>query len=126
MQDSNPYKMYEGSATWLEKNTPSGSLVFQTDWDDFPRLFFYNTHNTYLAGLDPSYFQISDPQLYDLWVKITNGEIKNLSVIIPQKFGADYIHTDLRHTNFINAAENDPGIKEVFRDNDSIIYQVTK
>ncbi len=49
------------------QNTPEGELVFQTDWDDFPRLFFYNTHNTYLIGLDPTYMQLYNSKLYDLW-----------------------------------------------------------
>lgn len=54
LQDSRSHSLYAGASTWLEENTPAGSLVFQTDWDDFPRLFFYNTHNTYLVGLDPT------------------------------------------------------------------------
>ncbi len=55
---SKPYGLYANASAWLEKNTPSSSRVFQTDWDDFPRLFFYNTHNTYLIGLDPTYLQL--------------------------------------------------------------------
>ncbi len=126
MQGSYSSQTYAGSADWLVRHTPAGSLVFQSDWDDFPRLFFFDTHNTYLAGLDPGYFQISNPDLYALWVKITNGDVKNLSVIIPQKFGARFIHTDLRHTDFISAVQQDPNIQEVYRDKDSIIFEIFK
>ena len=50
---------------------PAGSRIFQADWDDFPPLFFHNTHNTYTIGLDPTYIQLQDPDLYDLWVDLT-------------------------------------------------------
>ena len=126
INDSQPFGLYAGAASWLEHNTPSGARVFQTDWDDFPRLFFYNTNNTYLVGLDPSYMQIADPALYDLWVKITQGRVKNLSEVIPARFGAEYIHTDLNHGGFINAAGQDGGLKEVYRDQQAIIYQVVR
>ncbi len=126
IDDSQPFGLYAGAATWLERNTPSGARVFQTDWDDFPRLFFYNTHNTYLVGLDPTYLQIADPGLYNLWVKITEGKVKNLSEVIPAKFGAEFIHTDLNHGAFINAAEQDSRLKVVYRDDQAIVFQVIK
>jgi len=122
--NSKPYNLYADASKWLEENTPVDSRVFQTDWDDFPRLFFYNTHNTYLIGLDPTYMQLYDQQLYDLWVLITQGKVDNPSKIIASKFGSQYIHTDLKHGGFIRVAENDPGLKEVHRDGQAILYEV--
>ncbi len=124
IRDSKSHQLYAGASAWLEQNTPSDARVFQTDWDDFPRLFFFNTHNTYIVGLDPTYLQLSNPDLYALWEKITQGEVKNLSVVIPQNFGANYIHTDLNHKNFIDLARKDTGLREVFHDNDAIIFEV--
>ena len=121
---SKPYDLYAGASRWLEENTPAGSRVFQTDWDDFPRLFYYNTHNTYLVGLDPTYMQLYDPVLYDLWVLITRGDVENPSAVIADKFGSQYVHTDLMHGNFIKVAGKDPGLKEVYRDDQAIIYEV--
>ena len=124
VQRSKPYSRYDQAAAWLKDNTPTGSRVFQTDWDDFPRLFFYNTHNTYLIGLDPTYMQLYDADLYDLWVKITQGEVENPSEYIYPSFGATYVITDLNHKKFIQRAENDPMLNEVFRDEDAVIFQV--
>jgi hypothetical protein len=124
VDNSKPYDLYADASQWLEENSPAGSRVFQTDWDDFPRLFFYNTHNTYLIGLDPTYMQLYDPQLYDLWVLITQGSVDNPSTLIAKKFGSHYVHTDLNHGNFIRIAEDDPGLKEVYRDDQAIVYQV--
>ena len=122
---SKPYDLYAGASLWLEENTPPDSRVFQTDWDDFPRLFYYNTHNTYLIGLDPTYMQMYDPNLYALWVLITSGDVKNPSRIIANKFGSQYVHSDLKHKDFIRTAENDPDLIEVYRDDQAVIFAVS-
>jgi hypothetical protein len=124
IQGSKRYDLYANASKWLEQNTPAGSRVFQTDWDDFPRLFFYNTHNTYLVGLDPTYMQLYNPKLYDLWVRITRGDAEKPSRYIAASFGARYIHTDLDHRAFLDQAAKDPGLKEVYRDNQAVIFEV--
>ncbi len=124
IQNSKPYDLYAGASAWLEKNTPAGSRVFQTDWDDFPRLFFYNTHNTYLAGLDPTYMQLYNSELYDLWVNVTHGDVEKPSRYISVSFGASYILTDLNHGNFLDQAAVDPGLMEVYRDDQAVIFEV--
>jgi hypothetical protein len=124
IQGSKRYDLYANASKWLEQNTPAGSRVFQTDWDDFPRLFFYNTHNTYLVGLDPTYMQLYNPKLYDLWVRITRGDAERPSRYITASFGARYIHTDLDHRAFLDQAAKDPGLKEVYRDNQAVIFEV--
>ena len=124
LADSKPYDLYEGSSAWLAQNTNEGEIIFQTDWDDFPRLFFYNSRNTYLAGLDPTYFQIYSPDLYREWVKITRGEVENPSRFIRSDFGARFVHTDLNHGNFIEQAQDDPGLREVYRDGQSVLFEV--
>jgi len=121
---SKPYSLYAGASWWLRNNTPVHSRVFQTDWDDFPRLFYYNTHNTYLIGLDPTYLQLHDADLYDLWVNITQGEVENPSVVIASTFDSRYIHTDLNHGDFLQVALEDPGLQEVYRDDQAVIFEV--
>jgi len=124
IQTSKPFETYAESSAWLAANTPQGSRVFQTDWDDFPRLFYYNTHNTYLIGLDPTYMLYYDKGLYYSWVDITQGKIENPSAIIAGNFGSDYILSDLNHNNFLKMAAKDPGLVEVFRSDDSVVFQV--
>jgi hypothetical protein len=121
---SKPYTLYQGASDWLVDNTPAGARVFQIDWDDFPRLFFYNTHNTYLVGLDPTYLQLYNASLYDEWVEITQGRLDMPSQSIQARFGGQYVLTDLLHRAFIERAAQDPGLVEVYRDGDAIVYQV--
>ncbi|MCB0209462.1 MAG: hypothetical protein KDJ52_09035 [Anaerolineae bacterium] len=124
LQSASSYTQYADASAWLEEHTPAGSRLFQTDWDDFTRLFFYNTHNTYTLGLDPTYMQRYDPQLYDTWVDITQGRVEQPSQTITELFGATYALTDLNHTQFIKQAEADPHMQEVYRDDDAAIFEI--
>jgi hypothetical protein len=122
--DTKPAGLYAGASEWLIANTPQGSKVFQSDWDDFPRQFFHNTWNTYIIGLDPTYLQIKDPDLFDQWVAITRGEVDNPSEQIFEDFSAEYVMTDLAHQEFMDRAAEDQAISEVYRDDQAVIYQV--
>jgi len=126
LQGTSSYQRYAQASAWLKANTPAGARVFQTDWDDFPRLFYYNTYNTYLIGLDPTYMQLYNADLYDQWVEITEGKIDRPSEFISPRFGAHYVLTDLDHKNFIARAEKDSGLKQVYRDDEAIIYQISE
>lgn len=121
---SKPYNLYQNSSIWLQENTPVGERIFHTDWDDFPRLFFYNTHNTYIIGLDPTYMQFYNEELYKTWVSITRGEVEEPSRIILEKFSAKYIHTDLGHQGFLQQAKKDKNLIEVYRDDQAVIFEI--
>ena len=124
LSDTRPAGLYSGASQWLVENTPRGTRVFQTDWDDFPRLLFHNSWNTYLIGLDPTFMQIKDPDLFEQWVAITRGEADFPAQDIFYDFAAQYILTDLKHKDFINRAGEDAEIVEVYRDKEAIVYQV--
>jgi hypothetical protein len=124
MDSAKPFDMFAGSSAWLAANTTAGERVFQTDWDDFPRLFFYNSANTYLIGLDPTYMQLYNAELYDLWVKVVQGRVDNPSEIILAVFDARYVVSDLRHAGFLEEAAQDPGLVEVYRDETSVVFAV--
>jgi hypothetical protein len=68
--------------------------------------------------------QLYNPRLYDEWVEITQGGINRPSLLIEARFAGQYVFTDHQHRDFINQAERDPGLIEVYRDNEAIIYQV--
>ena len=126
IQKTKSATLYAGASAWLAANTPEAARVFQTDWDDFPRLFFYNTHNTYLIGLDPTYMQLENPDLYHLWVQVTQGKVENIAEVVEGKFAARYILSDLMHVDFIRKADADAGLKQVYRDDEAVIFQVLK
>ena len=115
---------YEGGAAWLAHNTPKGARVFHTDWDDFPRLFFFNTHNTYIVGLDPDFMRLKNKHLYERWQAITRGRVRLPAQVILQKFGCEYAFTDNKHRKFIAIADRDPLMKKVYSDRQTTVYRV--
>jgi len=124
VQRAKPSQRYGQAAAWLQANTPAGSRVFQTDWDDFPRLFFHNTHNTYTLGLDPTYMELYDADLYRLWVKLTRGQVEQPAQVIIENFAATYILSDLDHKAFLRQAKADPQIVELYRDEEAVIFKI--
>ncbi len=121
--ESDP-NVYAGAARWLTENTPEGSMVFNTDWDDFPMLFFHDTHNVYASGLDPTYLLHADPQLSKLYEDITLGKVDDPGPLIRDKFGAEFAFTDSGHHDFIEKATADGGMKIVYEDDDTVVLQV--
>ncbi len=121
---SKPADRYANATLWLYHNAPENTLIFQTDWDDFTRLFFYDTKHIYTAGLDPTYMELYNKSLYDQWVEITRGKVDNPGVVIRDTFGASYIFSDLNHDAFIEKAKADPLLEEVYRDEYAVIFAV--
>ncbi len=122
--DTDSPALFVGSSQWLTRNTPENAVVFQTDWDDFGRLFHFDSHNVFIVGLDPTYLSLADKKLFDEWVDLTQGRGENdWAAQIKRDYGACYAVTDLKHTNFINRARQDPKFHEVFRDDNSAVYQ---
>ena len=113
-----------GASAWLIENTELGEMVFQTDWDDFTRLFFHNTHNAYLVGLDPTYLQVANPIVWNQWVAITQGLVDRPSVLIQEMFGTRYVVSDNNHEAFSQDAESDPAMQLVYQDEHSQIWLI--
>ena len=122
--DSKPADLYAEAMLWLREEAPPGSVVFQTDWDDFTRQFFYAPHLRYINGLDPTFMQLHDEVLYNEWVDITRGRRDLPGATIRDRFNAAYVFSDLDHTAFLDEAANDPILEEVYRDPYVVIFAV--
>jgi hypothetical protein len=125
VRHSLPADQYAAAALWLNAYSQPGSTIFQIDWDDFTRLFFYDPDNTYLIGLDPTFLSIPEPALYAEWVQITQGKVLQSGTAIRQRFRADYVFSDVEHEAFLQQAAVDPGLLEIYRDQYAVIYAVT-
>lgn len=121
---SKPADQYAEASLWLRANSTPGKTIFQTDWDDFTRLFFYDSDAIYTAGLDPTYMELYDADLYDEWVDITRGRVENPGSVIRERFGGEYVFSDLKHSSFIDQAEEDPLLTEIYRDTYAVIFAV--
>ena len=74
IRESDPRDHYAKGALYLRANVPAGEMVFNTDWDDFPRLFYYDATHVYVSGLDPTYLLDKNADLSKLYERITTGE----------------------------------------------------
>jgi hypothetical protein len=131
--------MYKGGMAWLSKNAEPGELIVNTDWDDFPKLFYYNPKLAWVSGLDPTYLLDKDRRLAELHGKITiardlsEEEVANLGPLIrdnfcvgagEQKRCARYVFTDHEHEDFFNHALDSGWFDEVYTDGDCSIFRV--
>ena len=81
----------EEAAHWLKTNARQKSVIFTTNWSDFPQLFYFNTQNYYLFGLDPVYCYAYDPDVWHHWIAIVSGEVEEPSKEIREVFGVSYV-----------------------------------
>ena len=131
--------LYKGGMEWLSKHAEPGELIVNTDWDDFPKLFFYNPHLAYVSGLDPTYLLDKDRKLAELHGKITiahdlsDEEVANLGPTIRDNFCvgegekkrcARYVFTDHEHEDFFNDALDSGWFDEVYTDGDCSILRL--
>jgi hypothetical protein len=112
------FSQYQEAALWLAENTPPRSIVFHSDWDEFPQLFYYNTHNRYIVGLDPTFMYLMDSQLHEQYVQITRGQrTRDLHPIIARTFGAEYVFVDtIENQDFANNLLTDGNFSQVYQD----------
>lgn len=121
------YGRFQAAGNWLRLNAEPGSLVVNADWDDFPRLFHFNSANTYFAGLDPYFSYVQDPQLFLAWREFGRGNFRgDVAELVRDRIGGRYVFLDDRHAKLGSQLAVDPRFTKVFSSNDSTIFEVSK
>ncbi|HRI03998.1 MAG TPA: hypothetical protein PLL77_09665 [Pyrinomonadaceae bacterium] len=123
------YKRAMQFATGLDEtgadNIPKGERIFNCTWDDFPKLFFYDTKHTYVYGLDPNYLYSQNPELYKLLKDLTEGKIDDPAPVIREKFGANYIFADAKeNTDMIAKALESGWVETIYEDDDARLLKI--
>src|SRR5215216_4533360 len=121
---SEPHDHYRAGAAWLRNNVPPGQIIFNTDWDDFPRLFYYDSSHYYVSGLDPSYLFDKDPDLSGLYDRITLGREEDPGPLIRDRFGARYVFSDNEHHDFFDHARSSGWFDIVYEDTQCTIMYI--
>jgi hypothetical protein len=122
--DSEPHNYYRAGAEWMRANIEPGQIIFNTDWDDFPRLFYYDPSHAYVSGLDPTYLYDRNPSLSQLYDRITLGEEEDPGPLIRDRFGARYVFTDNAHDDFFDNAKTSGWFDIVYEDRDCTILHI--
>ncbi|HEX8749022.1 MAG TPA: hypothetical protein VF717_17740 [Pyrinomonadaceae bacterium] len=124
--DDHGRDFYARGMAWVQANVPEGERVFNTDWDDFPKMFFYDTKHTYVSGLDPTYLLDKNPELSKLYEQITLGKEKDPGPLIRDRFGARYVFTDNEdiHNDFYYNALRSGWFEKAYEDEDCTILKI--
>lgn len=120
-----PFTRYAGAMAWLSAHSPPNALVFHSDWDDFPVLFYHNPKNYYLVGLDPTFMYRYDQVRYWQWERVTTGrERRRLHEVVAQSFAADYVFVGSEQEAMGKLVANNPGFREAYHDQEARIFEV--
>ena len=126
IRESDPRDYYSRGAAWMRTNIPPGQMVFNTDWDDFPRLFYYDPSHVYASGLDPTYLMDKNADLSRLYDRITTGEEEDPGPLIRDRFGARWIFSDNTkdHDSFFDNAMRSGWFDRVYEDGDCSVLHI--
>jgi hypothetical protein len=127
-QNGLSFNKFAAVAEWLKQNAGVGDIVFHSDWDEFPLLFYHNDQNYYLVGLDPTFMYEYNKKMYQQWVNITTGQpADNLQYIVGQVFGAKYVFIDAADNQAMaRNFENNIYFTKVYEDREAKIFKVEK
>jgi hypothetical protein len=67
---------YRRGAEWLAAHSEPGEIVGHGVWSDFGPLFYWNSHNRYLGGMDPIFQYRYNPETY--WLMTVNCAARDL------------------------------------------------
>jgi len=132
LRDATPANAFKGATVWLIANSQKGDIVFNTDWDQFPQLFYWNDKNYYIVGLDPTFMYEYDQNLYWKWRQVADdnpeawasaGAVHN---IIKNDFRSSYVFLEnKRNPELKKFLETSPQeFQSVYSDSVTSVYKV--
>ncbi len=122
LQGNEANNKYKRATDWAKENIPEGERIFNCNWDDFPKLFFYDTKHNYVYGLDPNYLYTENPDLSKLIPDLTSGKIEDPAPVVREKYGARFIFTDAKENEDMVAKCLESGWCETAYEDDEAIF----
>lgn len=126
-QESNqPINHLQRASHWLRVNSHAEEIVFQSNWGIFPPLFYFNSQNYYINGLDQTFMYEYSRDLYQDWFDLVNYRVRpdKTAEILKEKFNACYVLTSRNDERFVKLLKKSNNLTEVYQDEQAIIYQV--
>lgn len=125
LSSGSSFDYYKGAGNYLKENSNPGDVVFHSDWDDFPPLFYHSPQNYYIVGLDPTFMYNFDKNLYQEYEAITLGKDKqNLYDKLKNDFKANFVFLDTKHLLFNDNLIADGGFELVYKDSEALIFKI--
>jgi hypothetical protein len=125
IRDNEANAKYQRAMDWAIENIPEDERIYNCNWDNFPKMFFYDTKHSYVWGLDPNYLYSENPELYKLTEQINSGKIDDPAPIIREKFGARFIFSEAKdNVDFIANCLKSGWCETVYEDDEAIILKI--
>ncbi|MDP2685182.1 MAG: hypothetical protein Q8P20_09185 [bacterium] len=116
---------FEKASTWLYNDSQPGDIVFHSSWDEFPILYYFNSKNYYIIGLDPTFAYEYDEVAYQKIVDITTGQqTENIYDDIKNIFKAKYLLIENNHQSMERNIKKEENFVKVYKDDEATIYEV--
>ncbi|MDP1718915.1 MAG: hypothetical protein Q8L24_00610 [bacterium] len=133
-------KTFQGVADWLNTNSKPGEIVFNIHWDRFAQLFYWDTKNYFINGMDPIFEYAYDPSLY--WkthflaidagsaytcgkVRCTAEEVVPTYGVLKNDFHASYIVVEKRRSpKLLDYLRTSPDFQKVFEDIEITLFKI--
>lgn len=129
---------YRGAAEYLRTNAPD-ALVADMQWNDYQLLFFLNSRNRYVIGIEPTFTYLEDPRKYWLWLHISEDELAtcdreycgatgrtDVVSALSQDLGAQYVLTDHdANPRLESILRQKTDVTEVYRDAAFSLYRIS-
>ncbi len=119
-------EQYQLGMKWVSENVPSGEMIFNADWGDFPKLFYFDTAHRYVAGLDQTYLYDKNPELFDLYEQIRLGRKSNPAQLVRERFNSRYVFVDPQGSQGVlyQQLTHDGAVQQVFLDKYCAILRI--
>lgn len=136
------YLTAQGPTDWLFAHLEPDALVFNTDWDAFPLLYYFTgNHIRYATGLEPRFLYDHDPRLYWLWRNIGDRGVyceraecpvsrdmtregDRIADAILNDFKTDIMIVRTDRTELIEQLERSPRFRSEYRDDANSIFAI--
>lgn len=103
--------LYE-AAGWARANLPKGEALAHVEWDEFGYLWFKNPDHLYVAGLDPTFAWIHDPEGWT-YLQSLKRQPSVSGAEIRRRLGMRYIL--VKDESLRAALQNAPDARELHR-----------
>jgi hypothetical protein len=136
-QQSIEFGRYRGASEYLQKHAP-GELVANAQWGDYHYLFFWNSSNRYVIGIEPTATYRMDPKKYWIWRHMSDderftcdheicaeGEHTDIATAVAGRLHARHIFTDHQlNPTLESVLRKRAGVTEAFRDSYFSVFRL--
>jgi len=122
-----PVNHLQGATQWVKNNVPPQEIIFHSNWDIFPELFYFDDSHYYINGLDQTFMYEYDKKLYDDWLSLFSGKTNpnETAKVIKERFNSSYIIASKCRNDgkFVKLLKRSTNLKKVYEDEQAIVYK---